>query len=106
MDVCKCIVPFRHGGTLNSLRFTSSLVRLVEGKERLEATYPSHGVFPLNWGGTEIKKSYSHLYGAQGHGVHPEVQPVSESDNFTSFSKGRTLYNNNKNVANSHDVVL
>ncbi|GFX05801.1 hypothetical protein TNCV_5089911 [Trichonephila clavipes] len=31
MDVCKCIVPSRHGGTLNSRRVTSPLVRLVEG---------------------------------------------------------------------------
>ncbi|GFW97746.1 hypothetical protein TNCV_1425091 [Trichonephila clavipes] len=34
MDVCKCIVPLRHGGTLNSHRAASLLVRLVEGKER------------------------------------------------------------------------
>ncbi|GFX27451.1 transposable element Tcb1 transposase [Trichonephila clavipes] len=30
MDVCKCIVPSRHGGTLNSRRAASPLVRLVE----------------------------------------------------------------------------
>ncbi|GFX16815.1 uncharacterized protein TNCV_2517951 [Trichonephila clavipes] len=34
MDVCKCIVPWRHGGTLNSRRAASILVRLVEGEER------------------------------------------------------------------------
>ncbi|GFU33823.1 hypothetical protein TNCV_2169881 [Trichonephila clavipes] len=34
MDVCKCIVPARHGGTLNSRRAASPLVRLVEGEER------------------------------------------------------------------------
>ncbi|GFS90781.1 hypothetical protein TNCV_1003711 [Trichonephila clavipes] len=33
MDVCKCIVPSRHGGTLNSRRAISLLVRLVEEKE-------------------------------------------------------------------------
>ncbi|GFV97846.1 uncharacterized protein TNCV_2021611 [Trichonephila clavipes] len=32
MDVCKCIVPSRHGGTLNSRRAVSPLVRLVEGE--------------------------------------------------------------------------
>ncbi|GFV26927.1 hypothetical protein TNCV_1753861 [Trichonephila clavipes] len=37
MDVCKRIVPFRHGGTLNSSRVASPLVRLVEGEERLMA---------------------------------------------------------------------
>ncbi|GFY15169.1 hypothetical protein TNCV_1569821 [Trichonephila clavipes] len=34
MDVCKCIVPLRHGGTLNSGRATSPLVWLVDGIER------------------------------------------------------------------------
>ncbi|GFW43588.1 uncharacterized protein TNCV_4769401 [Trichonephila clavipes] len=34
MDVCKCIVPSRHGGTLNSRRAASPLVGLVEGIER------------------------------------------------------------------------
>ncbi|GFW97097.1 adipocyte plasma membrane-associated protein [Trichonephila clavipes] len=36
MDVCKCIVPSRHGGTLNSCRATSPLVRLVEGEESMK----------------------------------------------------------------------
>ncbi|GFV85161.1 hypothetical protein TNCV_4172141 [Trichonephila clavipes] len=34
MDVCKCIAPLRHGGTLNSRRATSHLVWLVEREER------------------------------------------------------------------------
>ncbi|GFW98657.1 hypothetical protein TNCV_2758361 [Trichonephila clavipes] len=37
MDVCKCIVPLRHGGTLNSRRAASSFVWLVDGVERWEA---------------------------------------------------------------------
>ncbi|GFT28120.1 uncharacterized protein TNCV_645031 [Trichonephila clavipes] len=37
MDVCKCLVPSRHGGTLNSRRDASPLVRLVGGEERWEA---------------------------------------------------------------------
>ncbi|GFV10378.1 hypothetical protein TNCV_1951511 [Trichonephila clavipes] len=36
MDVCKCIVPLRHGGTSNSRRAASPLVRFVEGEERWE----------------------------------------------------------------------
>ncbi|GFT76084.1 uncharacterized protein TNCV_1255641 [Trichonephila clavipes] len=49
MDVCKCIVPLRHGGTLNSRRAASPLVRLVEEVERLEA--PDHPqVFSLKIG--------------------------------------------------------
>ncbi|GFT37816.1 hypothetical protein TNCV_4128831 [Trichonephila clavipes] len=31
---CKCIVPSRHGGTLNIRRVPNPLVRLVEGEER------------------------------------------------------------------------
>ncbi|GFX13971.1 hypothetical protein TNCV_611771 [Trichonephila clavipes] len=37
MNVCQCIVPVRHEGTLNIHRATSPLVRLVEGKEKWEA---------------------------------------------------------------------
>ncbi|GFV31859.1 uncharacterized protein TNCV_3790691 [Trichonephila clavipes] len=51
MDVCKCIVPSQHGGTLNSRRAASPLMRLVEEKW----VTPDHpqGVLPQNWGGTE-----------------------------------------------------
>ncbi|GFX72720.1 hypothetical protein TNCV_4063151 [Trichonephila clavipes] len=40
MDICKCIVPSRHVGTLNSHRAASLLVRLVEGVERWETFDP------------------------------------------------------------------
>ncbi|GFV57602.1 uncharacterized protein TNCV_4012461 [Trichonephila clavipes] len=43
MDAYKCIVPSRHGGTLNSCRAASLLVRLVEGEERWE-TELNHSV--------------------------------------------------------------
>ncbi|GFU75223.1 uncharacterized protein TNCV_2056661 [Trichonephila clavipes] len=56
MDVCQCIVPSRHRGTLNSRRAASPLVRLVEGKERWEASDPQ-SVLPLNWGRTELNRS-------------------------------------------------
>ncbi|GFY06964.1 hypothetical protein TNCV_4090661 [Trichonephila clavipes] len=39
-NVCKCIVPLSHGGTLNSRRPTNPIVRLVERKEKLGA--PGH----------------------------------------------------------------
>ncbi|GFS57610.1 cullin-4A [Trichonephila clavipes] len=52
MDVCKCIVPLRHGGILNSRRAASPLVWLVEGEERWEA--PDH-LSPSKWDGTEQK---------------------------------------------------
>ncbi|GFX86815.1 cullin-4A [Trichonephila clavipes] len=52
MDVCKCIVPSRHGGTLNSRRAASHLVRLVGREERWEPPdYPR--VFSLKIGGTK-----------------------------------------------------
>ncbi|GFV05033.1 hypothetical protein TNCV_222501 [Trichonephila clavipes] len=66
MDVCKCIVPSRHGGTLNSRLGVSPLVRLVEGKERLELLDPT--VFSpskLEW---NRAKSYCHLHGVQDYG--------------------------------------
>ncbi|GFX81494.1 uncharacterized protein TNCV_4509011 [Trichonephila clavipes] len=53
MDVCKCIVASRHGCTLNSRRAASPLVRLVEGKERWEASDHPRG-FSLN---IEVKPS-------------------------------------------------
>ncbi|GFX63549.1 uncharacterized protein TNCV_105561 [Trichonephila clavipes] len=57
MDVCKCIVPLQHGGTLNNHRAASPLVWLVKGEERWEASDHSQSVLPLNWGGTEPNRS-------------------------------------------------
>ncbi|GFY28666.1 uncharacterized protein TNCV_3440331 [Trichonephila clavipes] len=51
MDVCKCIVHARHGGTLNSRRAASPLVGLVEEEERWEASDHPQSVLPPNWGG-------------------------------------------------------
>ncbi|GFT41822.1 uncharacterized protein TNCV_1666851 [Trichonephila clavipes] len=50
-------VPSRHGGTLNSHRAESPLVRLVEGGKRWE--YPDHsqGALPQNWGETEQNRT-------------------------------------------------
>ncbi|GFV58952.1 hypothetical protein TNCV_1804901 [Trichonephila clavipes] len=66
MDVCKCIVPLRHGGTLNSRRAASPLVWLVERVERWEA--PDHPKCPPSKLGWKRAKSYCHLYGAQSYG--------------------------------------
>ncbi|GFV14099.1 uncharacterized protein TNCV_525751 [Trichonephila clavipes] len=57
MHVCKCIVPSRHGGTLNSRRVASFLVRLVKGEERWEVSDHPQGVLPQNWGGTEKNRT-------------------------------------------------
>ncbi|GFW28853.1 uncharacterized protein TNCV_201761 [Trichonephila clavipes] len=57
MDVCKCIVPLRHGATLNSRRAASPLVWLVEGEERWKASDHSQSVLPLNWGGIDPNRS-------------------------------------------------
>ncbi|GFX64273.1 uncharacterized protein TNCV_1499971 [Trichonephila clavipes] len=57
MDVCKCIVPLRHGGTLNSRQAASPLMWLVEGEERLEAPGNPQGFLLLNWGGIEQNRS-------------------------------------------------
>ncbi|GFU42349.1 hypothetical protein TNCV_4554991 [Trichonephila clavipes] len=45
MDVCKYVVPSRHGGTLNSRRASSPPVRLVKGEE---APVPHQGVLSQN----------------------------------------------------------
>ncbi|GFY10129.1 cullin-4A [Trichonephila clavipes] len=59
MDVCKCIVPLRHGGTLNSRRPASPLVRLEE--ERWEASAHPQGVLLQNWSETELNCSVTSM---------------------------------------------
>ncbi|GFW39376.1 uncharacterized protein TNCV_1833591 [Trichonephila clavipes] len=56
MDVCKCIMPSRHGDSLNNRRVASLLVRLVEGEERLNVPDHPQGVLPQNWGETELNR--------------------------------------------------
>ncbi|GFW48460.1 uncharacterized protein TNCV_1110191 [Trichonephila clavipes] len=56
-DACKCIVPSRDGGTLNSRRTTSPLVRLMEGEERCKASDNPQGVLHQNWGGNKPNRS-------------------------------------------------
>ncbi|GFW72535.1 uncharacterized protein TNCV_3797631 [Trichonephila clavipes] len=67
MDVCKCTVPSRHGGTLNSRRAANLLVRLVEGEERWEASDHPPECSPSNFMWNRVK-SYCHLHGAQSYG--------------------------------------
>ncbi|GFW64142.1 uncharacterized protein TNCV_708471 [Trichonephila clavipes] len=57
MDVCKCIVPSQHCGTLNTRRATSPLVKLVAKKERWRLLSLPQGVFPQNWGETEPNRT-------------------------------------------------
>ncbi|GFX05403.1 uncharacterized protein TNCV_1007251 [Trichonephila clavipes] len=54
MDVCKCIVPLRHGGTLNSRPAVSPIVWL---EERWEALTTPKVFLSLNWGGTEPNRT-------------------------------------------------
>ncbi|GFX04236.1 hypothetical protein TNCV_3973851 [Trichonephila clavipes] len=44
MDACKCIVPSRSGGTLNSRRAACPLVRLMEGEESCQVIYSQFGL--------------------------------------------------------------
>ncbi|GFT18253.1 hypothetical protein TNCV_710631 [Trichonephila clavipes] len=64
MDVCQCIEPLRHQGTLNRRQVASPLMWLVEGEERWEATGNPPGFSPFKLGWSRAK-SYCHLYGAQ-----------------------------------------
>ncbi|GFW68775.1 hypothetical protein TNCV_3639901 [Trichonephila clavipes] len=58
MGVCECLVPLRHGGTLNSRRAASSLVWLVGGPRP-----------PLGFSSSKLEwnreKSYCYLHGAR-----------------------------------------
>ncbi|GFU32973.1 uncharacterized protein TNCV_4155591 [Trichonephila clavipes] len=47
------LAPLRHGGTLNSHRAVSPLVRLVEWEERWETLDHPPGFLPQNWGRTD-----------------------------------------------------
>ncbi|GFW01456.1 uncharacterized protein TNCV_5031061 [Trichonephila clavipes] len=53
----KCIVPLRHGGTLNSRRAASPIKTLLEGEERWVAPDHPQGVLPQNWDKTDLKRS-------------------------------------------------
>ncbi|GFV50017.1 hypothetical protein TNCV_2372601 [Trichonephila clavipes] len=64
--VCKCIVPLRHGGTLNSRRAASPFVLLVAGDERWDAPDPPPGCSPSKLGWNRAN-AYCHLYDAQGY---------------------------------------
>ncbi|GFU52713.1 uncharacterized protein TNCV_2454261 [Trichonephila clavipes] len=49
MDVCKCTVPSRQGGTLNNRRAACPLFRLVEREEKWEDSGHLQDVLPQNW---------------------------------------------------------
>ncbi|GFX99226.1 uncharacterized protein TNCV_2494071 [Trichonephila clavipes] len=53
MNICTCVVPSRHGGTLNSRSAASPLVSLAEGEERWEAPDLPQDICPQNWGEAE-----------------------------------------------------
>ncbi|GFW82155.1 uncharacterized protein TNCV_5056301 [Trichonephila clavipes] len=57
MDICKCIVPSRHRGILNSSRAASTLVRLMERKDRWKAPDNSQACLPQNWSSIEQNRT-------------------------------------------------
>ncbi|GFU83108.1 uncharacterized protein TNCV_65771 [Trichonephila clavipes] len=57
MDVCKCIVSSQYGGTLNSGRATSPLVKIGGRGREVGGPCPHQGVLPENWGETELNRS-------------------------------------------------
>ncbi|GFV81972.1 hypothetical protein TNCV_3151701 [Trichonephila clavipes] len=54
MDVCKCIVPSWHVGTVSRRKSSRELVQGMEGMRPL--TLPQ-GVLSLNWGETALNRS-------------------------------------------------
>ncbi|GFW24955.1 uncharacterized protein TNCV_3154581 [Trichonephila clavipes] len=57
MDACKCIVPSRNGGTLNSCRAANHLVGWWKGKKGGRSLTTPQGDFPHNWGESELNRS-------------------------------------------------
>ncbi|GFV70229.1 uncharacterized protein TNCV_843481 [Trichonephila clavipes] len=57
MNVCKGIVPSRHGGTLYSRRAASPFVRLVKGKRGRRSPDHPQGILLQNCVGTELYHS-------------------------------------------------
>ncbi|GFU24569.1 uncharacterized protein TNCV_2265141 [Trichonephila clavipes] len=53
----QCIVPLRHGGTLNSRRAASPLAWLVEREERWPVHQPPQDFLSQNWGGAEQNRA-------------------------------------------------
>ncbi|GFV05912.1 hypothetical protein TNCV_2552791 [Trichonephila clavipes] len=91
MDACNWKVHVRHGDILNSCQATSPLVRLMEGVERREVSAPQ-GILPLNWGGIKLNRIVTFIVFkavTANDCVHLEVQLVSSSGNFASFSSER-----------------
>ncbi|GFW04262.1 uncharacterized protein TNCV_2670261 [Trichonephila clavipes] len=86
MDVGKCIVPSRHGDTLNSRRAASPLVRLVEGEERWEVPDHLQVVLYQNWESQD--KSYCHLAnGDKPSNFEPRSSEENDSGTGTILSK-------------------
>ncbi|GFU81766.1 uncharacterized protein TNCV_3086781 [Trichonephila clavipes] len=61
MAVCKCIVPLRQGGTLNSRRAASPHLWLMEGEEKWETSEHPKSVLPQNWGRTEPNRTVIYM---------------------------------------------
>ncbi|GFX14328.1 histone-lysine N-methyltransferase SETMAR [Trichonephila clavipes] len=72
----------RHGCTLNSLRATNPLARLVE-EERWVATDHLQGVLPQNWGGNELNLKRAMVYSVQS----PKFQDRRLESNGTMCSE-------------------
>ncbi|GFT49476.1 uncharacterized protein TNCV_3366711 [Trichonephila clavipes] len=93
MDVCKCIVPLRHGGTLNSRRAASPLVWLVEGEKRWEAPDHAQGFLLLNWGRLD-----------QNHAVTCMVLKAKANDRLVSPSHSMVRHGGSLGGTDMHGV--
>ncbi|GFX63220.1 transposable element Tcb2 transposase [Trichonephila clavipes] len=89
MDVCKCIVPLLHRGTLNNCQAASPLVRLVEGKKRWEAPDHLQSVLPQNQGETEPNRIVA---SAEGSSITKLATLMGFYDILPLFSVTSELY--------------
>ncbi|GFT72676.1 hypothetical protein TNCV_755811 [Trichonephila clavipes] len=76
MDVCKCVGPLQHEGTLNSRRAASPLVRLVEGEESYTRAFGNGHVILIH---------------GQVTWTTPELAPPSPNYHTTPISKEYSL---------------
>ncbi|GFU52736.1 uncharacterized protein TNCV_275511 [Trichonephila clavipes] len=73
MDVCKCTVPSRQGGTLNSRRAACPLFRLVAREEKWEDSGHLEDVLPQNGGSLKLMSRAWSTALRLTTGVHPAL---------------------------------
>ncbi|GFT97387.1 hypothetical protein TNCV_4838161 [Trichonephila clavipes] len=82
MNVYKCIVPFRQGGTLNSCQAASPLVKLVGGEEKdLELEVNEDDIEELTMGHEdELTTELQEILNEEHQETHRNVSPSEQEE--------------------------